>query len=218
MKPVLALFSTTVFLCCKSSAGHAADPEDYLVVPYVINHVQAGRGWRNAFRECLNNDQCSDAVDAAGSYFGVPPGTIQQTVETVDAVGLGPVKNTGEEFWQNIEAPPGYFLCDAHLKIISAAPHTGRPPNFDMTVGFPGMCSYSYVRVQRDPNQRSWVEAIYTAKYMLYSKRNDPDAAACTYFNATRVRYSCWGSDCQADGPLDGKAVGDFAPFCANWP
>tara|TARA_R110002051_G_scaffold36609_2_gene79286 strand:+ start:2072 stop:2740 length:669 start_codon:yes stop_codon:yes gene_type:complete len=209
MKFLPTFIATAALVAFDASDIHAAEPEDYMVVSYVVNHVTEGKGWRVLFRECLNNDACNSAVDAAGAYVGVPPGTIQLTVETVDAIGLGPkIRNNGEEYFLDIPAPDGYFLCQAHLKIVSAAPQSGsRTPILDITAEYPGMRSYAFVHVQSDPNQRSWVEALYTARYMLYSKRNDPDTAEC-FYQTKPVRYVCKGATCQANGPMDAISVG----------
>lgn len=168
------IFAMAAILTFDTRDVRAAEPEDYLVVSYVVNHVTEAKGWRVLFRECLNNDTCSEAVDAASAYVGVPPGTIQQTVETVDAIGLGPkTRNQGEEYWLDIPAPAGYFLCQAHLKIVSAAPQSGsRTPTFDITAEYPGMRSYAFVHVQSDPNQRSWVRStVYCPLHALLETR-----------------------------------------------
>lgn len=206
MKSILALFSTTIFFCCSSSVVTAASPEDYLVVPYVINPVASPATFRELARECMNNETCGAAVDAAASYVGVPPGTIKETMDTVDLVGLGPPKRRqeGEQYWYEIDPPRGYFLCRAHLKIISAAPLDGRrTPTFGFSAQeTSGVDAYAFVHRQSLGKGRSWVEAVYTATYLKHSLRDDTDAQDCLYPDGQLARYNCKGRSCTANGFL----------------
>ncbi len=201
------------FLCLGTQASKAEEPNLFLTLSYPISPVVSGKSWRELFRDCLNQDDCSAAVDAAAGYFGVPPGTIQETVNTVDAMELGPdIDEQGDEFRMTIPAPDRYFLCQAHLKIISTVPLDGsKKPNFDMTAQYPGACWYAFLP-KRSDGGRTWVDAVYTAKYMLYSQRHRPENASC-FYETDKVRESCWGGGCQTNGPLDGTTYGAISPF-----
>src|SRR5690242_8884919 len=60
-----------------SAMSHAALAQSELVViGEKVNPVIAPKSPVDVFRECANDSICRSAIDAAATYFGVPPGRV----------------------------------------------------------------------------------------------------------------------------------------------
>lgn len=198
--------STATLVFFSPLPTHAADRSDYHVVPIIFNPVAEPRSWRELARDCMNNESCGEVVDSVGAYVGIPPGSIKATMDAADTLGLGPKsRQEGEQYWLEVPSPDGYFLCRAHLKVISIAPTDGRrSPTLEVSAGEHGAYVYAFVHTLGSTAGRSWIEALITVTYLPNNKRSDPDANGCFYRNGQRSHYRCKGGTCSANGNLGG--------------
>jgi|GEM_PF-6973210 len=163
MKPLM------VAVCCFNVLGQstpfasAQERPETTTTALHINPVQQPWNFRQVARQCMyTSDECRGAIEAIGSYVGIPPGAIVETMRTADSLGLGvSLSHQGEEYTMRIDPPPGYHVCNARVNMTSLAPANGKySPTFSFRVSEDGVDNYNFVHKLKAGQGRSWVDAI----------------------------------------------------------
>lgn len=194
MKLLLIAFIAFAFFGPTDLAAQPSARDGRVVVHYFLNPVTSPQNLGDVLRDCLNNDPCNGVVNAvAAKYAGIPPGTIEQSMNIADDIGFGIESNAaGEESHFSFEAADGYEVCHALLSMTSIAPAGGdRSPQFATTMYPSRMDVTIFVPRQGLGKGRSWFEGVLSIVYSPLDEQNRSDCRLNN--NHNRNFYVCKG-------------------------
>ncbi len=196
------LFLLSVLVGC--FFGTIAQAEKKLI-PYYFNPVSTPKSVREAARDCMyRSDACRAAVEAAGTYVGIPPGAIYESMKTADKFGFGVNANKhGEQTDIVITAPKNWTICNVEINPISASPAGGkRSPTFSISIQPDRIGITLFVHRLGLFQGRSWWDGALAVTYI-----SGPSVPADGCIFATKkqrhrkISYICRGRDGYGDHP-----------------
>lgn len=180
-----------------SSVGMASANDDVLINTFRFNPVQGPQSLGDVLNDCMNNEACSSALEAAAAYVGADPSTVASVGQLASTR-----RTSGEETRQVVDSYPGYAICRVSTRVISINPQSGdRSAHYHISAAPDRVQFYAWVPQGGFLEGRRWIDAevrIVMIKQALFEAARAN--GTCSTNPAGLVHLTCRGAGSGAHG------------------